>query len=154
MKQILKKGLLFIVVVIFFNIIISCTSQVNTNNETEKLVKNAEKLSSTLKNEIDYSKRLKKDKEQAFAIPDQELVTKTESAYDKAKKPVNNIKDKKDKVKMNKRLKSVKLVLSNASTIVTALKKGNEFNQAEKDLVAFYSQNTLSADLEGKSKRI
>jgi uncharacterized protein YvpB len=150
LKQVMKKGLLFIIVATFFNIIIGCTSQVNTYNETEKLVKNAETLSSSVKNEIDYTKRLKKDKEQAFAIPDQELVTKTESAYDKAKKSVNNTtKDK--KAKMNNQLKSIKLVLSNASTIVQALKKGTELNQAEKDLVAFYTQNPLSPDLETKA---
>ncbi|HEY2420319.1 MAG TPA: hypothetical protein VGI04_02830, partial [Neobacillus sp.] len=151
MKQILRKGVLFIVVVTFFNIIIGCTSQVNTYNEAEKLVRNAEKISLSLKNEIDYTKRLEKDKEQAFSIPDQELVTKTESAYNKAKKFVDNIKDKKDKEELEKRIKSIKLVLSNASTIATVLKNGDQFNQAEKDLVAFYTQDTLSNDLEAKT---
>jgi uncharacterized protein YvpB len=143
LKQVMKKGLLFMIVAAFFNIIVGCSSQVN---ETEKLVKSAEKLSSSLKNDIDYMKRLKKDKEQAFAIPDQELVTKTESAFEKAKKSIHNIKDNNE----NKRLNSIKLVIANALAITTALNRGDQLNQSEKELVAFYIQNPLSGDLETK----
>jgi uncharacterized protein YvpB len=144
LKQMMKKGLLFIIVAAFFNIIIGCTNQVN---EAEKLVKSAEKFSLSLKNEIDYSKRQDKDKAHAFAAPNQELVNKTESAYEKAKKSSSKLKDNHD---MSKSLLSIKLVLSSASAITTALNMGEQLNQSEKDLVAVYTQNPLSADLEAK----
>lgn len=49
MRHIFKKVLPTIIVAAFLTIIIGCNSQVNSNNETEKLVKNAEKLSTSLK---------------------------------------------------------------------------------------------------------
>ncbi|WP_316570685.1 hypothetical protein [Neobacillus sp. YIM B06451] len=139
---------LFVIVALF--LLLSGCSQGKVVEEAEDGISKAEKLNEKLKVELDYNKRVETLSEKAYSVPDEILFSEVQTAYEKGGKLIKEVKDKDKVAEFQKRLDKVNIVLTEAETILLAVKEGYKLNQSADEFRSFLTANPLSMDLESK----